>query len=65
MVGGKRLRKVLLPCLADSGNQLRVSLRVSVMGVPRLCVEVCLFNDGFVSGKVGIADGKIDDIAVF
>ena len=35
------------------------------MGVSGLRVEVCLFNDGFVSGKVGIADRKIDDIVVF
>ena len=65
MIGRQHLREVCLPRAADCRNELRVALGVAVVGVARLRVEVCLFNDGFVSGKIGIADGKIDDIAVF
>ena len=65
MIGKELLREIRLPRGADCRNELRVAFGVAVVGVARLRVEVCLFNDGFVSGKVGIADGKIDDIAVF
>ena len=65
MIGKELLREIRLPRAADCRNELRVALGVAVVGVARLRVEVCLFNDGFVSGKIGVADGKVDDIVVF
>ena len=65
MIGKELLREIRLPRGADCRNELRVAFGVAVVGVARLRVEVCLFNDGFVSGKIGVADGKIDDIVVF
>ena len=65
MVWCQLLREIRLPRAADCRNELRVALGVSVVSVARLRVEVCLFNDGLVSGKIGVADGKVDDIVVF
>ena len=64
MVMREGLVKVLLPCLADSRDQLRVALGVAVMGVTGLRVAEGRVDDSLVGREVRIADAQVDNVLV-
>jgi len=65
MVTRKGLVKVLLPRLADRGDELGVALGVAVVSVAGLGVAEGRVDDGLVGRKVRVADAQVDNVLVF
>ena len=64
MIRGEGLLEIRLPCVTDGADQLRITLRISIVGVSGLGFPEGGVDDGVIGDKVRVADAEINDIRI-
>ena len=64
VIRGEGLLEIRLPCVTDGADQLRITLRISIVGVPGLSFPEGSVDDGVIGDKVRVADAEINDIRI-
>ena len=64
VIRGEGLLEIRLPCVTDGADQLRITLRISIVGVPGLGFPEGGVDDGVIGDKVRVADAEINDIRI-
>ena len=64
VIRGEGLLEIRLPGVTDGADQLRITLRISIVGVPGLSFPEGGVDDGVIGDKVRVADAEINDVRI-